>query len=123
MFACYGNAVRDYAFASSNGRLTHAQIQQNYLAKCITVITNCGDDNLSGHSRTPMEPASRTSQNRIMVGVGIFRLVQAFDIVVAYQFNPKPEYMDAIVRNLNYEGGCNPVNISVCDGPGLETTA
>jgi len=47
-----------------------------------------------------------------------FSLEQAFDIVVAYQFSPKPEYVDAIVGNLNYEGGCNPVNVSFVEGLG-----
>src|SRR5262249_7770039 len=41
MFACYGNAVRDYAFAATNGRLPAVQLDSGYLAKCITVITNC----------------------------------------------------------------------------------
>jgi hypothetical protein len=39
-------------------------------------------------------------------------------MVVAYQFNPKPEYLDAILRNLNFEGGCNPVNMSYLTGVG-----
>ena len=33
MFACYGNAIRDYAFAVSSGRLTAGQIQQSYLGE------------------------------------------------------------------------------------------
>src|SRR5262249_48148607 len=38
MGACYGNAIRDYAFAVRSGRLTSAQPQEYYLAKCLTVI-------------------------------------------------------------------------------------
>src|SRR5581483_2870458 len=42
----------------------------------------------------------------------------AFDIAVAYQIEHKPEYLDAILRDLNYEGGCNPVNVSYVTGLG-----
>jgi hypothetical protein len=39
-------------------------------------------------------------------------------LVVAYQFNPNPLYVDAVLRNVNYEGGCNPVNVSYLTGLG-----
>jgi hypothetical protein len=44
--------------------------------------------------------------------------VQAFDLLVAQQLNPRPEYFDAILMNLNYEGGCNPVNVTFVTGLG-----
>ena len=44
--------------------------------------------------------------------------VQAFDIVVAHLLNPKPAYLDAILMNVNYEGGCNPVNVTYVTGLG-----
>ncbi|PWU21999.1 MAG: glycoside hydrolase family 9 [Verrucomicrobia bacterium] len=118
MFACYGNVARDYAFAASSGRLSAGQLDPTYLARCITVITNCGDDHLSwsqqdayGISFPPISKAYRS-------GGWFFSAVQAFDLVVAWQFNPRPEYLDAILRNLNYEGGCNPVNVSYVTGLG-----
>jgi hypothetical protein len=37
---------------------------------------------------------------------------------VAQQFNPKPAYVDAILRNLNYEAGCNPINMPYITGLG-----
>ena len=47
-----------------------------------------------------------------------FSSERAFDITVAYQLDPRPEFMDAILSNLNYEGGCNPVNVSYVTGLG-----
>jgi hypothetical protein len=44
--------------------------------------------------------------------------VQAFDLVVAQQFNPNPAYVDAILMNVNYEIGCNPINTSYLTGLG-----
>jgi len=35
-YACYGNAVRSYAFAVKSGRMTAGQLDGAYLAKCIT---------------------------------------------------------------------------------------
>jgi hypothetical protein len=118
MFACYGNAVRDYAFAVSSGRLTSGQIQQDYLAKCINVITNCGNDVL-GWSQDTAYGTSFANLNKVYRSGGwYFSVEQAFDMVVAYQFNPDPRYIDALLRNMNYEGGCNPVNVSYLTGIG-----
>ena len=47
-----------------------------------------------------------------------FSTEQAFDLVVAYQFSTNALYVDALLRNMNYEGGCNPVNVSYLTGVG-----
>jgi hypothetical protein len=118
MFASYGNAARDYAFAVSSGRLGSGQIQQSYLAKCINVITNRGND-LLGWSQDSAYGSSFPDLTKAYRGGGwYFSPEQAFDIVVAYQFDPRPEFLDAILRNINYEGGCNPVNVSYVTGLG-----
>jgi hypothetical protein len=118
MYACYGNAVRDYAFAVVSGRVTSGQIDQNYLGKCITVITNCGDDMLLWSQHTAYGTSFSDLEKAYRSGGWYFSMAQAFDIVVAYQFAPKPEYIDAILRNLNYEGGCNPINRPYLTGLG-----
>ena len=118
MFMCYGNAARDYAFAVKSGRLNAGQINSNYLAECITTITNCANDNL-GWSQDNAYGSSFPDLTKAYRGGGwYFSPEQAFDIVVGYQFNPSPSYLDAIVRNLNYEGGCNPVNMTFVTGLG-----
>lgn len=118
MFANYGNAVRDYAFALSSGRLKSSQIDPTYLAECITTITNCANDML-GWSHDSAYGSSFPDLTKAYRGGGwYFSPEQAFDMVVGYQFNPNPAYLDAIVRNLNYEGGCNPVNQTYVTGLG-----
>jgi hypothetical protein len=47
-----------------------------------------------------------------------FSTDQALDMAVAYQLNAKPAYLDAILGNLNFEAGCNPVNVSYVSGLG-----
>ncbi|HWY75252.1 MAG TPA: glycoside hydrolase family 9 protein, partial [Verrucomicrobiae bacterium] len=116
MYAGYGNVIRDYAFAVSNGRLTGSQIQPDYLAKCINVITNCGNDVL-GWSQDNAYGSSFPDLTKAYEGGGwYFSAEQAFNIAVAYQFNPDQRYVDAVLRNLNYEGGCNPVNVAYLTG-------
>jgi hypothetical protein len=118
MFACYGNAIRDYAFAARSGRLQTNQLDAAYLANCITTITNCGNDNLLWSQHTAYGSSLADTTKAYRGGGWYFSPEQAFDIVVAYQFNPNPAYLDAIVRNLNYEGGCNPVNVTYVTGLG-----
>jgi hypothetical protein len=47
-----------------------------------------------------------------------FSSAQAFDLTAAHQLTPKTQYVDAVVSNLNYEGGTNPVNVSYVTGLG-----
>ncbi|MBI4622789.1 MAG: hypothetical protein HY736_06135 [Verrucomicrobia bacterium] len=41
-------------------------------------------------------------------------------MAVAYQIDPKPAYVDALVGAMNYEGGTNPVNVTYLTGLGLK---
>lgn len=118
LYPCHGNAVRSHAFAASSGRLPLSQLDANYLAKCITTITNAANDTLnwSGHCAYGSSFPQPTKQ---VEGAGwYFSASQAFDIAVAYQLNPAPAYLDAMLANVNYEGGCNPVNASYMTGLG-----
>ena len=118
MSQCWGNAVRDYAFAVKSRRLSASQIDSAYLAKCITVITNAGDDAMNW-SKQSAYGTSFPSATKAVQGAGwYFSSDQAFDITVAYQFDPNPDYLSAIIANMNYEGGCNPVNASYITGLG-----
>ena len=118
MFACYGNTIRDYATAVSSGRLTAGQIDSNYLAKCITTITNCGNDNLYWSQQNAYGSSLPTDTKHARSAGWYFSPVQAFDLVVAQLFNPNTNYVDAILMNLNYEGGCNPINTTYITGLG-----
>jgi hypothetical protein len=118
MYAGFGNATRSYAFGARSGRLPASQLDAAYLAKCNATITNAGNDALiwSGQGAYGSSFPEETKHVR---GAGwYFSSDQAFDITVAHQINARPEYLDAIVANMNYEGGCNPVNVSYVTGLG-----
>ena len=114
----WGNAVRSYAFAARSGRLQPNQLDQNYLAKCITTITNAGNDALLWSQQGAYGSSFPMETKHVRSAGWYFSLAQAFDIVVAQQLAPRPEYLDALVRNMNYEGGCNPVNVAYVTGLG-----
>ncbi len=118
MSACYGNAIRDYATAARSGRLAADQLDADYLAKCINVITNCGNDNLCWSQESAYGSSFPDSTKGARSAGWYFSPVQAFDLVAAELFNPDPAYVDAILLNLNYELGCNPLNRSFITGLG-----
>jgi hypothetical protein len=118
MSECWGNAIRSYAFAARSGRLPASALDARYLALCEGQVVAAGDDTLEWSNQnayaTPFPPATKAVR-----GAGwYFSLDQASDLAVAYQIDPKPAYLAALVGALNYEGGCNPVNVTFLSGLG-----
>jgi hypothetical protein len=114
----WGNAIRSYAFAARSGRLPPSALDPAYLAACEAQVVAAGDDAAawSGENAyaTPFPPATKAVR-----GAGwYFSLDQASDLAVAYQIEPKPAYLEALVGAMNYEGGCNPVNVTYLSGLG-----
>ncbi|HZR18385.1 MAG TPA: glycoside hydrolase family 9 protein [Verrucomicrobiae bacterium] len=118
MGVCYGNIIREYAFAVSSGRLAAAQVQPDYLAQCINVITNRAEDVLGWSKDNAYGTSFPDLTKAYRDGGWYFSSEQAFDLAVAYQLSPNPAYLDAVLRNMNFEGGCNPVNVTYVTGLG-----
>ncbi len=114
----WGHAIRSYAFAVRSGRLQPNQLDQNYLAKCLSTITNAGNDALLWSQQNAYGSSFPMETKRVRSAGWYFSTAQAFDIAVAQQVAPRPDYLDALVRNMNYEGGCNPVNVTYITGLG-----
>lgn len=118
MYASYGNAIRSYASATASGRLQGNQLDATYLGKCVNAITNCGNDNLVWSQQNAYGTSFPQATKAYRGGSWYFSAVQAFDMMVANLFSPNPSYIDAILRNLNYEAGSNPVNATFLTGIG-----
>ena len=116
--ASYGNAIRSYAFAKRTGRLTDEQFDRIHLAQCRTEISAAADDALRWTRQHAYGSAFPEPVKRFHAAGWYFSLDQAADIAVAYQLWPRAEYLDAIVSNLNYEGGTNPLNLCFLSGLG-----
>ncbi len=118
LFEGYGCAIRTYAFAARSGRLPVSKLNANYLSKCEAEIIGAADD----HTRFSRQSAYGTSLpegNKAQGNAGwYFSSERAFDVTVAYQMSPRPEYLEAVVANFNYEAGSNPLNMTFITGIG-----
>ena len=120
MYAGYGCAARTYAFAASSGRLNSSQLDPTYLAECNTQIEEAGTDALTRSSDSAYGTAFDLQSKRSRTAGWYFGLDRSFDMAVAYQVSPNAAYIDAILTNMNYEGGCNPLNVSYITGIGYK---
>ncbi len=120
----YGNAIRSYALAPRTGRIERRRLDPRMLARCEDEVIAAAED-LQKASR---EGAYGTSYpeptKRVMGGGWYFPMDQAFDLAVACQLDfpekndRRPHYRDAVIANLNYEAGTNPVNVCFLTGLG-----
>ena len=122
MSECYGHTIRSYAFAVSSGRATASQLDATFLSKCQAQIAAAADDMLSFSQQNAYGTSFPTDSKTVQSAGWYFSCDQAFDLAVAYQLNAKADYMNAMVANMNYEGGCNPVNVCYVTGLGWKRT-
>ena len=120
LFDSYGCAIRSYAFGAKSGRVTDQQLDPAYLAKCRTEIIAGGDDHVSWATDSAYGTSFPIESKRFRTAGWYFSTAQAFDIAVAEVLNPRPDRMQAILTNINYEAGCNPNNIAFLTGVGWQ---
>jgi len=114
----WGNAARTYAFAARSGRLTAGQLDAAYLAKCEAELRSAGDDALKWSQQSAYGTSFPEATKRVQGAGWYFSSAQAFDLTVAAQLSSRAEYLEAVIANLNYEGGANPVNVAYVTGLG-----
>jgi hypothetical protein len=120
LYQSYGCAIRSYAFAARSGRLAASQLNPTYLAACENQIKLAGQDALTWSNQSAYGTAFPENSKHVMSAAWYFSLDQASDMAVAYQIDPKPEYIDALVGNMNYEAGSNPINQVYIAGLGMK---
>lgn len=120
LFEGYGCAVRSYVFAARSGRLSPPLLDKSYLAKCEAEIIAAAED----HVRFAKMNAYGTSfpdLNKQYRSAGwYFSSERAFDVTVAYQLTNRADFVEAVLGNLNYEAGCNPLNMTFVTGIGAK---
>ena len=119
LFESYGCAARTYAFAVRTGRLQSWQLDPAYLAKCEAQILAAGQDALGRSLNDAYGTAFDTASKRQRTAGWYFSSERAFDMTVAYQIAPSDDLADAVMSNLNYEAGSNPVNVVYLTGLGF----
>lgn len=120
MSESWGNAIRSYAFAARSGRLSAGQLDAAYLAKCEEQIKLAGADALKWSNQSAYGTALPEATRHVLSAGWYFSLDQASDMAIAYLLDPKPEFITALVGNMNYEAGTNPINVSYLTGLGLK---
>ena len=120
LYDSYGKAIRDYAFGARTGRVATNQLDSTYLTKCINELTLGAQDHLTRAQDNPYGSSFPLETKQYRQGGWYFSSERAFDITVAYQLNPRADFLDAILSNLNFEAGCNPVNICYISGLGIK---
>ena len=122
----YGRAIRSYAFAARSGRLTREQLDPLLLARCEAEIVACADDWLGASQQSAYGLALPEATKRVLGAGWFFPLDKAFDLATACQLDyprqndPRADFFSAILTNLNYEAGSNPVNECYLTGLGWQ---
>ncbi|MBA4147113.1 MAG: glycoside hydrolase family 9 protein [Verrucomicrobia bacterium] len=118
LFESYGCAIRSYAFAARSGRLPASALKPGYLGKCEAEIIAAGDDQLS-YMKDSAYANPFPTRNKAYRSSGWFMSVeQTYDVVTAYQLVPKRGYINTLIGAMNYEAGCNPLNMGFLTGVG-----
>lgn len=118
----YGCAIRSYALAAKSGRRKDLDVA--FLKRCENELTAAAED----HWRRANESAYGTSfpaeTKRVRSAGWYFSSEAVFDLAAACQLDypsandPRAKFREALLSNINYELGCNPVNISYTTGLG-----
>jgi len=118
MSESYGNAIRSYAFAARTGRLSAGQLDAAFLAKCEAQIFAAGNDAVTWSDENAYGSSFPAATKRMNTAGWFFSSDHASDAAIGYLLDPKQKYLDVVVANMNYEAGCNPVNVSYVTGLG-----
>jgi regulation of enolase protein 1 (concanavalin A-like superfamily) len=119
-FEAYGCAMRTYAFAARSGRLQQSQLDPTFLAKCEAQLVACGDDNVNWANHNAYNQAFPDANKPYDTAGWYFSVNMGFDCAVAYQITNKQAYIDCIIGDMNYEAGCNPLNMGFVNGIGAK---
>lgn len=124
LYDAYGCAIRSYAFAARSGRVKRDQLNPLLLGQCEDEIVADGADQLRWAQQCAYGSSLPEEAKRVRSAGWYFSMDAAFALAVASQLDypvlrdPRPEMLDAILSNLNYEEGCNPVNVTYLTGMG-----
>jgi len=122
----YGRAIRAYAFAARSGRLAREQLDPVLLGSCENELIAAANDSLKASRQSAYGVSFHEATKRTLGAGWFFPLDLAFDLAVACQLeypreaDPRADYFNALLGNLNYEQGTNPINQSYLTGMGWQ---
>jgi len=126
LYDAYGCAIRSYAFAVPAGKIKQNQIDLGLQSKCEAEVIATAEDQLRRARDSAYGTSFPIETKRVRAAGWYFSNDAAFDLAVASQLDypplndPRPQFMEALLSNLNYEAGCNPVNVTYVTGLGWQ---
>ena len=124
LFDAYGCAIRSYGFAAKTGRMQSGQLNQFLVEACQNEIAEAGADQLRRAQDNAYGTSFPEEAKKFLNAGWYFSSDAAFDLAVACQLDypvsndPRGKMKAALISNLNYEQGCNPVNVTYLTGLG-----
>lgn len=119
-----GRAIRAYAFAARSGRLDKTKLDAALLERCENELLAGADDWLRASQQSAYGLDLPEDTKRVIGGGWFFPLDAGFDLATACQLDfprmkdPRADYFAALLANVNYEAGANPVGRSHLTGVG-----
>jgi hypothetical protein len=117
-FSGYGCALRDYAFAVRSGRRGTNELAAGYLRQCESEILARATDLKTWSTNNSYGTSIDATTKNLYNAAFYFAGDRTFDLAVADRIVADPGNTNAIVENLNYEAGLNPINVSHITGLG-----
>ena len=118
LFEGYGCAARAYAFAARSGRLLPEQLNPTFLAAIESEIVASAEDVARFAEESAYGTSFPSPSKRHRSAGWYFSTERGFELAVAQQIAPQSRFFDALISNMNYEAGCNPVNMPYITGLG-----
>ena len=124
LFDAYGCAIRSYAFGAKAGKISRDKMHPLFLEQCEAEIAAAGEDQLRRAQNSAYGTSFPEETKRARSAGWYFSLDAAFDLATACQLDypvkndPRARMLEALWTNLNYEEGCNPVNVTYLTGLG-----
>ncbi|MDF2440470.1 MAG: endoglucanase [Abditibacteriota bacterium] len=118
LFEAYGCAIRSYAFAARIQRVKVDALDAAHIKKCHEQLLLGGEEQAGYAARNAYNHSFPIESKRFRSAGWYFPMSESFDIAVAAQLEARPQWLEAIAGNLNYEGGSNPNNVAFLTGVG-----
>jgi glycosyl hydrolase family 9/cellulase-like Ig domain-containing protein len=124
MCGSYGCAIRSYALAAKSGRVKQDQLDVGFLKRCENELTAAAEDHWRRAQDSAYGISFPTETKRVRSAGWFFSSEASFDLAAACQLDYpssndlRAKFREAVLSNVNYELGCNPVNISYITGLG-----
>ncbi len=126
LFEGYGCAVRSFALASRTGRMPLERLDPVFLRKCQAELLAAAHDQYRYTSDSAYGTAFPEADKQFRNAGWYFSVDRTFDLAVASLLDypagndPRAGFLEAVISNVNYEGGGNPVNVSYLTGLGWQ---